>query len=460
MKAFVQCRKILSLLLCLSMAGALFTGCKKGDDMFPSIEDPNVQEDPSESTDETSDPLSGGDIRQLRVALPYSDLTIQCLAAMLYCKNNGLWDSTDDGLTIDTAFLSSVATNYVVTNIGCSSTGANLEVVKNWENTNGMPDLYLAQDSYSMWRAGYAADLNEYLSDNSYLNSQHIYSGALTADSENGVFYAVPHFCSAMIVMGNSEYIPSEEGKLQTKNTTDDLRDYLEAINDEYSCAAFASAYELIPYIGSAFNGDKPTSYMVYDEYLNDKDSAREIVANASDYVRDFYYSSLAQDQIDGADPVYSRKAALWVDSSANVRAWSVYYPGSLYLLHLPCEDASNAGVPYVSTYSLCVSKDADNSEFASEFAAFISFDQDAQLLIYRLENMTGLMPLTRNDAVWDMISEDDLFGHMASDFRQTMDNAVFCPDSYDNKVYTKTNEYTADFVKQDDDFDPEKCYG
>ena len=210
MKAFVQCRKILSLLLCLSMAGALFTGCKKGDDMFPSIEDPNVQEDPSESTDETSDPLSGGDIRQLRVALPYSDLTIQCLAAMLYCKNNGLWDSTDDGLTIDTAFLSSVATNYVVTNIGCSSTGANLEVVKNWENTNGMPDLYLAQDSYSMWRAGYAADLNEYLSDNSYLNSQHIYSGALTADSENGVFYAVPHFCSAMIVMGNSEYIPSE----------------------------------------------------------------------------------------------------------------------------------------------------------------------------------------------------------------------------------------------------------
>ena len=260
--------------------------------------------------------------------------------------------------------------------------------------------------------------------------------------------------------MGNSEYIPSESGKLQIKNTTEDFREYLEEIDDEYSCAAFASAYELIPYLGSAFNNDNPTSYMVYDEYVKDHDSATQIVYDASSYVKDFYSSELAFDQMDGADPVYSRKAALWVDSSANIRAWSEYYPGSLYLLHLPCNDATNVGVPYVTTYSLCVSKDSENSDFASEFAAFISYDPDAQLLIYRLEDMTGLMPLTRNDAIWNMISEDEIFGHMASDFRQTMDNAVYCPDSYDSKLFTKTNEYTAVFVEQDDDFDPEKCYG
>ena len=458
----VRCslRKIASLVLCVSMAGALFTGCKKGDDMFPSIESPSVQTTPEESTDNTDDPFEAGDIMQLKVALPYSDITVQCLAAMFYCKNNGLWDSTDDGSTIDTAFLSSVATNYVVTNIGCGSTGATLDAVKDWKRSDDMPDLFLAQDSYAIWKAGYAADLNGYLSDNAYLNSQHIYSGALTADSEGGIFYAVPHFCSARIILGNVEYIPSEAGKLQTKNTTDDLREYLEEIEDEYSCAPFASAYELIPYLGSAFNGDTPTSYMVYDEYVKDHDSAMDIVDDASSYVKDFYSSSLAEDLIDGADPVYSRKAALWVDSSANVRAWSEYYPSSLYLLHLPCSDASNAGVPYVSTYSLCVSKDSASSDFASEFAAFISYDPDAQLLIYRLEDMTGLMPLTRNEAIWDMISEDELFGHMASDFRQTMDNAVYCPDSYDSKLFTKTNEYTAGFVEQDDVFDPEKCYG
>ena len=460
MKALCFGRKITSLLLCASLACALFTGCKKGDDMFPEIASPSVQTDPSETTDETSDPSDVSDICQLNVALPYSDLTIQCLSAMLYCKNNGLWDSSDTGLTIDTDYLSTVATNYVITNKGCGSTGATLAAVKEWSGKAEVPDLFLAQDSCAIWKAGYASDLNTYLSDNAYLNSQNIYTGALTADSENGVYYAVPHYCSAKIIMGNTGFIPTETGKLQTKNTTDDLKGYLNEIYEEYSCAAFASAYELIPYLGSAFNGDTPTSYMVYDEYSKDRDYAKAIIDDASSYVRDFYSSSFALDQIDGADPVYSRKAALWVDSSANVRAWSEYYPESLYLLHLPCDDASNIGVPYISTYSLCVYKKSENRDFASEFAAFISYDPDAQLLIYRLENMTGLMPLTRNDAIWDLISDDDLFGHMASDFRQTMDNAVYCPDSYDSKVFTKTNEYTAEFVKQEDDFDPEKCYG
>ena len=453
-------RKIAGLLLCASLTCSLFTGCKKGDDMFPDIELPEGRPEVTEETDETADPSSESDIRELSVALPYSDLTIQCLAAMYYCKNNGLWDSSDTGLAIDTDYLSSMATNYVVTNIGCGSTGANLDSVRSWSGADELPDLFLAQDSNAVWKAGYAAELNGYLSENTYLNSQNIYTGALTADSIEGVFYAVPHYCSAKILMGNIEFIPSESGKLQTKNTTEDLSEYLEEISEEYECAAFASAYELIPYLGSAFNGDVPTSYMVFDEYSKDRDSAKEIIKRASSYVRDFYSSSLAVDLIDGADPVYSRKAALWVDSSSNVKAWSEYYPDSLYLLHIPCEDASNVGVPYISTYSLCVSKKSVNREFAAEFAAFISYDTDAQLLIYRLENMTGLMPLSRNDAVWDLISDDPLFGHMASDFRQTMENAVYCSDSYDSKVFTRTNEYTAEFVKQDEDFDPEKCYG
>ena len=454
-------KKTTSLLLCAALACLLFSGCKKGDDMFPSIASPSDQTGHAKGPDETEEESVESDICQLSVALPYSDQTIQCLAAMHYCKMNGLWDSSDTGLTIDTDFLSSVATNYVITNIGCGSTGATLDTVRTWYGDTEMPDLFLTQDSNAVWKAGYVTELNSYLADNTYLNNQSIYTRALTEDSENGIFYAVPHYCAARIVMGNVEFIPSESGKLQTKNTTDDLKKYLEAICAEYdSCAGFASAYGLIPYLGSAFNGDVPTSYMVHDEYVKDKEPAKEIIAGASSYVRDFYNSAYALDLIDGADPVYSRKAALWTDSSANIKAWSEYYPGSLYLLHLPCDDASNVGVPYISTYSLCVAKSCPNSRFASEFAAFISYDPDAQLLIYRLENMTGLMPLTRNDAIWDLISDDVLFGHMASDFRQTMDNAVYCPDSYDSKLFTKTNEYTAEYVKQDDDFDPEKCYG
>ena len=461
MKTLKFFSKAVSLVLCLSLAGALFTGCKKNDDSFPSIFSEREETVPSEETDQTTDVNTGGEIRQLEVALPYSDLTIQYLAAMLYCKNNGLWDSQETGLTVSTESLSSVASNYVVTNIGCGSTGVNLDTVKAWKSSGKSPDLYLAQDSSSIYKAGYAETLNDYLADSKYLNAQQVYSGALTADSEDGIFFAVPHFCSAKIVMGNTEYIPAGTGKLQTKNTTENLQTYLEAIRKEHrNVAGFASAYELIPYLGSAFNNDIPTSYMVCDEYYNDKIAAREVINEAASYVRGLYQASLAQDQIGGADPIYSRKAALWVDSSANIRAWADYYPGSLYLLHLPCNDATNVGVPYISTYSLCVAKDSESKDFASEFAAFISFDPDAQLLIYRLEDMTGLMPLTRNDAVWELISANEIFGHLAADFHQTMDNAVYCPDSFDSKVFSKTNEYTAEYVKQNDEFDPEKCYG
>lgn len=459
MKAISHWKRFTGLLLCASMTGMIFSGCKKGDDTFPSIDYEVDQSGQSEESNETSEQSSGSEIRELTVALPYSDQTIRCLASMLYCKNNGLWDSSETGLTIDIDYLSSVATNYVIANEGCESTGASLETVRSWKSN--APDLFLAQDSEAVWKDGRAAELNGYLAVNAYLNSQQVYAGALTCDSDNGVFFALPHFCSAEILMGSYEFIPANGGKLQTKNTTDDLRDYLEQIRKEYpSCAGFASAYELIPYLGSAFSNDVPVSYMLHEEYSKNRDSATDIIETATDYVREFYDDSLAHDLDGGADPVYSRTAALWADSSANVKAWSEYYPDSLYLLHLPCNDASNAGVPYISTYSLCVSKNSSNKEFAAEFAAFISYDPDAQLLLYRLEDMSGLMPLTRNEAVWDLISEDELFGHMASDFRQTMDNAVYCPASNDNAVYMNTNEYLAEFVKGNDEFDPEKCYG
>ena len=459
MSALSQWKRIASILLCASMTGMIFSGCKKGDDTFPSIDYEVNQSGQSEESNETSEQSSGSEIRELTVALPYSDQTIRCLASMLYCKNNGLWDSSETGLTIDIDYLSSVATNYVIANEGCESTGASLETVRSWKSN--APDLFLAQDSEAVWKDGRAAELNGYLAVNAYLNSQQVYAGALTCDSDNGVFFALPHFCSAEILIGSYEFIPANGGKLQTKNTTDDLRDYLEQIRKEYpSCAGFASAYELIPYLGSAFNNDVPVSYMLHEEYSKNRDSATDIIEAATDYVRDFYDDSLAHDLDGGADPVYSRTAALWADSSANVKAWSEYYPDSLYLLHLPCNDASNAGVPYISTYSLCISKNSSNKEFAAEFAAFISYDTDAQLLLYRLEDMSGLMPLTRNEAVWDLISEDELFGHMASDFRQTMDNAVYCPASNDNAVYMNTNEYLAEFVKGNEEFDPEKCYG
>ncbi|MCR5684349.1 MAG: hypothetical protein K6G81_02870, partial [Lachnospiraceae bacterium] len=159
MKAHGSGKRITTLFILASLTCGLFTGCKKGDDMFPSIVPPTEQTGVSEETDVTEDDFAESDIRMLNVALPYSDLTVQCLVSMFYCKNNGLWDSSDSGINVDTDYLSSIATNYVISNIGCGSTGATLDMVRSWKNGDTMPDLFLAQDSNAVWEAGYAGDL-------------------------------------------------------------------------------------------------------------------------------------------------------------------------------------------------------------------------------------------------------------------------------------------------------------
>ena len=122
---------------------------------------------------------------------------------------------------------------------------------------------------------------------------------------------------------------------------------------------------------------------------------------------------------------------------------------------------SSKTGIPYLRSYSLCVSNECADKSFAVNFAAFISYDEDAQMLIHRLENMEGLMPLVRSSKVWNMAANEGAFGNMATDYRQTMDNAVYCPGSFDNLIYRKTNEYTASFFTGSNDrFNAEACYG
>ncbi len=70
-------------------------------------------------------------------------------------------------------------------------------------------------------------------------------------------------------------------------------------------------------------------------------------------------------------------------------------------------------------------------------------------------------MPLVRSGKVWTMAANEGVFGTMVNELRQTMDNAVYCPGSYDNRIYRKTNEYTIlYFGVSNDRFNPEACYG
>jgi len=439
----------------------LLGACRRESDVFPSLNEvpsstKQVETEPSFKEKNTTD-----GIRSLKVALPYSDETIRCLSAMFYSKNNGTWDNTVSGADVNIEALSATATNYVIKNTGVSNDGAGLDNLKGMRESGTEPDLFLAADYQSAADAGLATDISLYASRTQYIDGAKIYAASMSSQLEDGKLFGLPHYCAATVVFGNRDYVP-KDGRIQAKYTTEDLSKYLEQINKTYKCIPLASGYELMPYLGSCFSNDRAVSYMMRNEYMTNKESAETIINAASGYLRKLYESKMsANADKDGADPVYSRTAALWVDSSASCRTWEEYYPDKLYFLQLPCSNTSNAGVPYLRAYSLCVSQKCEDMQFAVDFASFISYDEDAQLLIYRMENMEGLMPLVRSGKVWNMAANEGVFGTMVNDIRLSMDNAVFCPGSFDNRIYRKTNEYTIlYFGVSNDKFNAEACYG
>ena len=62
MKAGSFLKKALSLILCASLAGALFTGCKKGDDLFPSIPAESGEPEATEPSESSTDPAADDEI--------------------------------------------------------------------------------------------------------------------------------------------------------------------------------------------------------------------------------------------------------------------------------------------------------------------------------------------------------------------------------------------------------------
>lgn len=446
-----------ALALCLSL---LLGSCRRESDVFPQLDE--VPGSTKQTESDTTAKNKGTDgIRNLKVALPYSDDTVRCLSAMFYYKNNGIWDSSVSGSDVNIQTLMSASTNYVIQNIGVTNDGASLENLNGWKETGEEPDLFLVSDTQSASEAGLVSELSVYASRNKDIDGAKIFAASMSNQLEGGKLYGIPHYCSATVIFGNRDYIP-KDGRLQAKYTTEDLSKYLELTNTSYKCVPMASAYKLVPYLGSCFSDDRAVSYMLNEEYRIDKEKAEPVISSLTGYVKKLYDSKLSINTgKDGADPVFSRNAALWVDSSASCRTWEEYYPAKLYFLHLPCSSPANPVVPYLRPYSLCVSKKCEDQQFAVDFASFISYDEDAQLLIYRMENMEGLLPLVRSAKVWNMAANEGVFGSMVSDFRQSMDNAVYCPGSFDNVLFRKTNEYTISyFTGGNERFYAEACYG
>ena len=434
----------------------LVTSCRRKGSDFPDIdypEDPEMTESSAETTPDDIDII----IPTITVASPYSNEAITYLAKLYYCKNNDLLGE-NTGATVSLDFLDGIDPDFIVDSILTSGEGASVDNILMWNlSDRGTPDVFLTDSVSAMQRNDLICPLNEYISDSVLLSPGRVYSGALNSVAFNGSYYAIPFYETVMVLAGNTDYIPSS-GKLSFKNSTTQFEEYLSSMKAEYNCIPLSSGYDLAPYLNSAFVDDNAVSFMMHDEYRTDNAATVEIIGNTLGYLNGLYSNGLTANLSDnGTNPVFARQAGLWLITSSEVSNWEQYFPSSLYYVALPCSSDSASITPMARLYSLCVNQYSASKEFASEFALFMALDPDARMLLERLEPQVGFLPCVKSQDVWNIVTEETIFGQTASYYSQALDRAVYCPSQTDD-LYIAVTDYLSNY--NGGAFDAGACYG
>ncbi len=450
-------RRLSVYILALAVAFcSVLSGCNKGNDEFPSVTFPEDTSVPSSSASTRESTVPEADIYNITVASPYSYSTVQYLAKLYYCKTHDMMGE-NTGNTISLDYLDGIDPDFIVSSVLTPVEGATVDTVTLWNNDNRAPDVFLTSQVTEMKNNDLIIPLNDHLSDNPLLSSGRVFISAVEQDMYDGLMYAVPYYSSVMLLVGNSEYIPSS-GKLPYKPDVRQFRSYLEEIGREYDCIPLSSGRDLIPYINSAFNDDRSCSYMLCDEYRINKDNTMAVIDKTLGYINGLYGEGLTADYTSGgSNPVFSRNAGIWTASSSEIPNWDRYYPAGIYLASLPAEDNTGNISPMTTLYSFCVNKNTVNKEFAADFAAFIALDSDARMLTERLEYLNGFLPSINSSEVWETITDDPVFGQLAGLYYQHLDKAVYCPGVND-RLFISVSDYLASY--KGGAFDPEACYG
>ena len=410
------------------------TACKTKTSEFPSIPDPS-EESVTESVVET-EPSVEPKHTKLTVALPYDSSTISYLFKLYYAKNEGLMADNLDGLNVDLEFLDSVSVPISVENVYVPDDGVSYETAKNWGED--APDIYLTKDLKGTVDGGLCLPLNDYLYSNELLDADNVYSSSIFSCMYDGSLYAIPHYCSIPMIYGNLDYVESGSD-IDFKCSYDELFKHIDSIKEGIGedDVLFYKGYQLLPYMTSYDNeNDKANSFMLDLEYKNDSSKAQKDLEPLLSIIGDRYNDgSFKNFNEDGSDPVISRNCALWISSSSELSLWSSYYPNKLYYMQITSFSSSNTSIPYLTVYPLCVSSNSKEQQLAADFAAFVSLDRDALLLINRLEPKLGYLPLVYSSEVWDQKISDPQFGYIVSVYENMMPEAVYTPNVIDNKL-------------------------
>ena len=449
-------KNTIAVLLTLSMSVSTLSSCKKGDGDFPELDYP-VNE--TTAVTETSVPEETVELTELSIASPYSATTVDLLARLYYAKQNGLITDDQSGADISIDFLQNIDMPWVIDARLTSGDGAGISGLMQWDAEDSMPDLVLVEDVSGAVDTGLIVPYDAYLSSNDLINGNSIYPEALLYSVQDGQTYGLPFYETVMLLVGNREYIP-DSGILPFRSDVREFEDYLEAIDDQYGdedLVILAGGYELLPFLSSSFNGDNRTSYM----FLDDLELTSNLESSV-DYIEDLYDMGLTRDtDSTGADPRIARNACIWVSSSGNIDMWNEYYPDSLYYSMIPSASGESTGIPYATVYSLCLTQSCTDKGFASDFAAFMCLDIDAQMLLYRLEPQRGYLPCLNSSALWDIVCDDTVFGTEAMLFEQMLPRAVYCPGTgtaLRSSVDSYNMEYFAGYLNGEyPEYEPER---
>ena len=457
----MRIRNALKNIMCVSLASSLvcISSCSKTEDEFPEMDfdETQVAESSEVQVEETElDYIEN--YHEISVALPYSDETINRVAKLFYLENTSFNPRMLNGRDISLDYLDSVDIPYIIHSVSIPNEGIGINTMAQYRNTSTVPDIYLTYDIDSIVESGFALPIDNYAGDIVFDNNG-IYANALLQDSVDGNTYGLPLYQSVMMIYGSSQYIPSS-GQLPWRTTTSQLRNYLNNINSEFDVEEldvipFADASQMIPYLTSAYNEDIPTPYGCLGV-----DNKQPLIDGVTFVSNQYRNGNSADYNEDGSDPRVTRNVGLWMDSSADVLRWSQYYPNGLYFTSLPTASSHSNITPYASVYSVCISNSCHDVEFAADFMTYICLDEDAQMLLTRLEPKPGFLPVVKSSYVWDMVCGEDVFGGQAALYKDYIGDAVYCP-APGSRVQTNVSDYCSDYINSIDtedsfDFSPE----
>ncbi|MCQ2533201.1 MAG: hypothetical protein MJ172_01350 [Clostridia bacterium] len=422
--------KYISLILLINLTAAfLLGGCKTSDDTFPTFTiNPTVDDLSSSSSidEETDDTSSVESVPHIVVSLPYSDTTISYLGKLFYLKQSDNLGSNTTGASINLEYLEGVNAPFIIDSLLSSPTGSNLNTIKNWSDNGGVPDLFLTNDLKGVYENGYICPLDQYVFDNDLLSSVNTFDSVYSCRIGDALF-GIPYGFSYDLIFANIDYLPRDF----IENYDITSKSYVNVFSDVSTLNSFIIDNFLS---GNENSSESETNQLVifrgaYQLLLNDYST------ETYDFVKSWYDNDFASEyDTNNSDPVVSRSAVMWIGNSSEMDFWSDYYPEKLCFFRLPSVNGNY--YPYATLYPMCVSSESQFKSFASDFASFIAFDEDALLLINRLENNNGIYPMADYYSVWNNITSDSDFGNIARSIQQLTGDIVFSNNVIDNASY------------------------